>query len=654
MFALVCVVSSVNFLTGIKVDGFSIPSFESLKEKYEVRVPFEKNEVFVDADCTSDKSDIFLMVDSERLPVGSRVSLVRERTNVFVCYGDVVVSVVFVKSAFDETTYRMPEGIWTPRLNEDEQPKINCARVFGARPGNPFHFFVATSGAEPITFKAENLPDGLTMDEKGLITGTTPAQGSYKVTVTASNAHGADKAVIEIRAGDKIQLTPPFGWNSWYAHSEAISDDAIRSTTEAILSNELHKYGFTYVNIDDCWQGLRSEEAPYKPTGKKPFKVDGVSYGGFEDMKGLTDYVHSLGLKIGIYSGPKLSSYAGFTGSSSFNVTGRDYDSWSPNNGNTNQRGPKFNEQGEGSGHDGNPGVDQPTQVFGRWFSDYDSSLGSRIGPYWFGDIDTKQFAEWGFDYIKWDWALCDNMTFTKDLTKRLHEHILSAKRDIVLSLSNNVNSVPLMKDIKELGAEVARISFDIQDNWFSMSLAASDALNFLDVGGEGFWPDPDMLQIGYIGVPNGLNVDFHKTNLDENMQYFQVSFWTILPAPLLMSGNVAMMDDFTRSLLKNREVIAINQDELGAYAKKVVIKEVLAKVLSDGSVAIGLFNYNFLQETVSFNFADVTKVTGVDFSKGATVRSVWEQKDIGQYSSSFSCELKHFQGTLFRLIPVK
>ena len=652
LFCFLC----ARFLTDIKIDGFSIPGFRSTSKTYNVRVPESQNTVTVDADCTTARSDITLLIegDSKPIPINSEIVLVKKQTNVYLCYEGDTVALTFTKKPFDTTEYQMPSGIWTPLPNENDPPKINCPKIFGARPGNQFHFHVATSGADPITFSVENLPTGLSMNDKGIITGTTPSKGSYMITVTASNAFGADKAVIEIRAGDKIQLTPPFGWNSWYAQSEAISDAGIRNTTDAIIANGLHKFGFTYVNIDDCWQGLRSEDAPHKPTGKKPFKVDGISYGGFPDMKGLTDYVHSLGLKIGIYSGPKLSSYAGFSGSSSDNVTGRDYDSWSPNNGNSNKRGPAFNDEGEGWGHDGKPGVNQPTQVFGRWFSDYETSPGGRIGKYWFGDVDTNQFAEWGFDYIKWDWALCDNATFTKELTKKLHDHILDSKRDIVLSLSNNAGDRKLLQELKGIGAEVVRISFDIQDNWFSMSLAATNALNFLDIGGEGFWPDPDMLQIGYIGVPNGLNVDFHKTNLDKNMQYFQVSFWAILPAPLLLSGNVAMMDDFTRGLLTNPEVIAINQDPLGAHANKVVIKEVLAKVLADGSVAVALFNYDFWASTVSFKFSDLIAVTGVDFSKGATVRSVWERKDVGQFADSFSCKLESFQGTMFRLIPVK
>jgi hypothetical protein len=98
-----------------------------------------------------------------------------------------------------------------------------------------------------------------------------------------------------------------------------------------------------------------------------------------------------------------------------------------------------------------------------------------------------------------------------------------------------------------------------------------------------------------------------------------------------------------------------INQDSLGRFARKVGgVKEVLAKELDDGTVAIGLFNYDLWSVTQQFKFQEVQEAIGIDLRKGATVRSVWEQKDIGVYESEFSMELGACTGTLLRLIPVQ
>jgi alpha-galactosidase len=210
------------------------------------------------------------------------------------------------------------------------------------------------------------------------------------------------------------------------------------------------------------------------------------------------------------------------------------------------------------------------------------------------------------------------------------------------------------MAALPSLGADVARISSDISDSWSSVSLAAVTALEFLGAGGQGFWPDPDMLQIGYLG-DGGLSMTFHKTELSEDAQYFQVSFWAILPAPLLFSGDLDELDDFTLGLLRNREVNLINQDSLGRFAKQVGgLKEVLAKELDDGTVAIGLFNYDLWEVTQRFKFQDVQDTMGIDLSKGATVRSVWEQKDLGVYQDAFEMDLNACTGTLLKLIPVQ
>jgi alpha-galactosidase len=296
----------------------------------------------------------------------------------------------------------------------------------------------------------------------------------------------------------------------------------------------------------------------------------------------------------------------------------------------------------------------QPSQCFGRWFGGYESSPGGLLGRYWFGRVDTAAFASWGFDYVKWDWLLSANASLTRLLTRELGQAIASSGRDTVLSLSNDVGSVGLMAALPALGADVVRIGPDIHDNWGSVSGAAAAALQVLTVVGEGFWPDPDMLQIGWIGTPNGLNTHFHKTQLTDDEQYFQVSFWAVLPAPLLLSGDLNALDAFTLGLVRNREVIAVNQDGLARAAKKIDGNEVLAKELSDGSVAVGLFNWGTAGAVLRVEFTAITAQMGIDFSGGANVRSLWEQEDVGLFKSEFQMYVNPHGAALLKLIPVK
>jgi len=104
--------------------------------------------------------------------------------------------------------------ILTPKPNAS--PRINTAMVFGATPGNPFLFTVATTGIRPIQFSADNLPKGLSIDLKtGIITGSVKESGNYLTTLKAKNEFGEASKELKIVIGDKIALTPPIGWNGW-------------------------------------------------------------------------------------------------------------------------------------------------------------------------------------------------------------------------------------------------------------------------------------------------------------------------------------------------------------------------------------------------------------------------------------------------------
>ena len=187
---------------------------------------------------------------------------------------------------------REQEYILTPAVAR--QPMINAPYIYGARPGNPFLFTVPVSGERPLNITATNLPEGLSIDSNtGIITGKAINPGTYTVHISAKNQYGETTKDLTLEIGEKISLTPPMGWNSWNIFGADIDDKKIRRMADRMVELGLVNYGYAYINIDDGWQGVRGGKYnAIMPNDK------------FPDMKGLVDYVHSKGLKIGIYSSP--------------------------------------------------------------------------------------------------------------------------------------------------------------------------------------------------------------------------------------------------------------------------------------------------------------------------------------------------------------
>ncbi|MEY3898746.1 MAG: Alpha-galactosidase precursor, partial [Verrucomicrobiota bacterium] len=159
-----------------------------------------------------------------------------------------------------------------------------------------------------MKFDAEGLPDGLSLEpSSGLITGTTPpTKAKHKVKLTATNAHGSITSTLEIVVGDTLCLTPPMGWNNYNAFRFRIDDKVIRGQADAMVSSGLSQHGWSYVNIDDGWEGVRDSNGVLQGNKK------------FPDMAALGTYIHSRGLKFGIYSSPGELTCGGYPGSLGF------------------------------------------------------------------------------------------------------------------------------------------------------------------------------------------------------------------------------------------------------------------------------------------------------------------------------------------------
>jgi alpha-galactosidase len=480
-------------------------------------------------------------------------------------------------------------------------PRINSAKSVGATPNNPFLYTIAATGQKPIVFSVQNLPKGLALDEKtGIITGKVSEQGSYITTLKAKNALGEATKKLTVKIGDTIALTPPIGWNGWNSWEAHIDREKVIASADAMVKTGLRDHGWSYINIDDAWQGVRGGPLMALQPNEK-----------FPKFKEMVDYIHSLGLKAGLYSTPYISSYGGYAGASS-----------------------DFEKGGESH---------ESIMVNRRAFN--------RIAKYRFETNDAKQMAEWGIDFLKYDWRIDVNST------ERMSTALKQSGRDIVFSLSNNA---PFEKvtDWARL-SNMYRTGPDIKDSWTSLFLTSFSLDKWGPYSGPGHWADPDMMIVGKVSI----GPIMHDTRLTPDEQYSHVSMFSLLAAPMLIGCPIEQLDDFTLNLLTNDEVIEINQDPLGKPARLISDEnglQIWVKSLEDGSYAVGLFNTGDFGKTPQSYFhwgTETSKSFTFDFAKAGLkgkfkLRDVWRQKELGTFNGTFKTAIRHHGVVMLRLFP--
>ncbi|HTO93743.1 MAG TPA: putative Ig domain-containing protein [Bacteroidota bacterium] len=432
------------------------------------------------------------------------------------------------KTYIDSRMQDAAAEVLTPPL--PPSPRINGARVFGVRPGNPFLFTIAASGRRPMTFAADDLPEGLELDSAtGRITGTLASPGTFAVTLRARNDAGTAERTLKIVAGERIALTPPLGWNSWNCFASAVDDAKVRAAADAMVRSGLSQHGWTYINIDDCWEVKPGSNdsilggEPRTPTGRINTNKK------FPDMEALAAYVHGKGLKLGIYSSPGPLTCAGFTASYQFET--------------------------------------KDAAQYAAWGIDY-------LKYDWcsYGSIEKQRTTE----------------AYQKPY-RVMRRALDGVRRDIVFSLCQYG-----MGNVWEWGEEVGgncwRTTGDIEDTWASMSGIGFAQGEHARYAGAGHWNDPDMLVVGMVGWGPVL----HPSRLTPNEQVTHITLWALLCAPLLIGCDMTQLDPFTAGLLMNDEVLDVNQDPLGRQASRVAAHgdcEIWAKEMEDGSHAVGIFN---------------------------------------------------------------
>jgi len=309
---------------------------------------------------------------------------------------------------------------------------------------------------------------------------------------------------------EDLAPTPPMGWNSWNHFGCDVSETLIMEMADAMVASGMKDAGYEYVVIDDCWQTGRDENGNIIPDPER-FP---------SGMKALADYIHSLGLKFGLYSCAGSRTCQGRPGS----------------------RGYQFQ--------------------------------------------DARTYAEWGVDYLKYDWCSNEGQN-ARAAYKTMSDALKACGRPIVFSICEWGSNKPWewARGIGHLWRTTPDIRniFKGEINWGGLGI-----VNIIDAqadlwryAGPGHWNDPDMLEVGNKGLTR-----------EENIAHF--SMWAMLAAPLMAGNDLRNMDGEIKKILTNREVIAVNQDPLGNQAIRFLDmgeREIWVKFLENDELAVCFLN---------------------------------------------------------------
>jgi hypothetical protein len=393
---------------------------------------------------------------------------------------------------------------------------------------------------------------------------------------------------------------PPMGWSSWNSFSNTVDSQVIMAQAKAMISTGMHQAGYQYINIDEgWWLGARDKEGNILVDPKAWPAIAPGEHAG--DMANIVRYIHSLGLKAGIYTD---------AGSDGCSTVGPDLGPSYPNTGSENHY-----------------------------------------------EQDFLQFAQWGFDYVKVDWCGGDKEHLDPAIQYAEIARAIARAESITghrlyFSICNWGNQSPWTwaPNVGGVAADIWRTGGDIVAPIVAGTKNADRKASFKEVLREfdqaqhpeaqhtGFYNDPDMMVVGMPG-------------LTEAQNRAHMSLWAISGGPLLVGADLTKLTSADLATLTNPDVLLIDQDPLGLPSSKVAEPapglEVWSKQLSTiGERAVLLLNRTASPAQISVHWSDLALSEGT-----ATVRDIWTQADLGEFSSSYSATVPAEDAALFIVV---
>ncbi|MEO7934387.1 MAG: glycoside hydrolase family 27 protein [Chthoniobacterales bacterium] len=408
-----------------------------------------------------------------------------------------------------------------------------------------------------------------------------------------------------------VASTPPMGWNSYDAFGGSVTEAEVLANAGS-MKQHLLAHGWNHVVIDFRWydsvssfddHNLNKERAGAKlfadvfgrmlpATNRFPSAVDGKGF------KPLADQIHSMGLKFGFHMmrGIPRQAVSARTPIEGSNFTAAD-------------AGDEKNTCG--------------------WCPDMFGVRDNEAGQAWY-DSCARLWASWGLDFVKVDDLSSPYRTPEIEMIRKA---IDKCGRPIVFSTSAGPTDTKQAAHVSKF-ANMWRISGDFWDRWKDLDHQFDLLAAWQDVGGPGHWPDADMIPFGHIGIKCTIAGPDRQTRYTPDEQRTLMSLWSLAPSPLMLGANLPDLDEPTLALLTNDEVLAVNQDRLGAKAKRVVQRngtEVWVKTLENGDKAVGLFNRGDAAADVEVLWSEAS------LAGSRKVRDLWAHKDLGSFSDKFT-----------------
>jgi alpha-galactosidase len=413
--------------------------------------------------------------------------------------------------------------------------------------------------------------------------------------------------------GRTIAPSPPMGWNSWDAFGFTIDESDFKANA-AVLAT-LKSYGWNYAVIDEGWYmenplGSKLAERRYLLDANgllMPVTARFPSAAGDRGFKPLADSIHALGLKFGIHIVRGIPKQAVDDNLPIANSTFRAADA--------------ADRSDTCPWDDGNYGV--ADNAAGQAY--YDSMM--------------RRYAAWGLDFIKVDCIAAH--PYKPGEIRQIATAIERSRRPIVLSLSPGPTPLVHAAEIS-LHAQMWRIADDLWDGWVlphqhpqdefpNGLLSAFDNLaKWSQYAGPGHWPDADMLPFGALSPHPGWG-EARQSRLTQDEERSEFTLWAVARSPLIMGGNLTRLDDFTRSLLTNRNVIELNQRARSSAAitdlplgfEHVRVWRSELRTVRNGRPAVVVALFNLADEPVSIH------TTGVQLGlrSGARLRDLWTDR---------------------------
>jgi alpha-galactosidase len=407
----------------------------------------------------------------------------------------------------------------------------------------------------------------------------------------------ASFASISCRA-QGLAASPPMGWNSWDAYGFTLDEEQFKANATVMAS--LVQYGWKYVVIDEGWymanpSGHNREEHKYVWNGNGLLIPDPARYPSAANgagFKTLADWAHAQGLKFGIHIVRGIPRQ----------VVEADL----PIEGTSFRASDAADTSSPCPWDDGNWGIKD--NAAGQAY--YDSML--------------KQYASWGLDFLKVD-CISDH-PYRPTEVRQIAEAIHKTGRSIVLSLSPGPTQIEHAAEIQKF-AQMWRITNDHWDAWeferhtpdgFPFGLEGDfDMLaKWYPYVGRGSWPDADMLPDGWLGPHPGWG-ETRQSRFSHDEQRTEFTLWAVARSPLILGANLTRLDDFTRSLITNQDVIFINQN--ATYSRPV----------DTASLGAGFENARIWRATInepgSRGYAEYFAFFNLDAAP-ATLNATWTQ----------------------------